>query len=78
MKEILQTMLLREVENILHLNSNILDNSRMEKYMAMENAFSKMARFMKEIMRMDQKKAMDNTLIKMEKYIEESGRKESL
>jgi len=46
MKEILRIMHLREVENILHLNFNISDNLRTEKYMVMENAITKMALFM--------------------------------
>lgn len=78
MKEILRTMHLREVENILHLNFNISDNLRTEKYMVMENAITKMALFMKEIMKMDQNRAMDSTLIKMEKYTKEYGRAENL
>jgi hypothetical protein len=78
MKEILRTMHLREVENILHLNFNISDNLRTEKYMVMENAITKMALFMKEIMKMDQNRAMDSILIKMEKYTKEYGRAENL
>ena len=78
MKEILRTMHLREVENIRHLNFNISDNLRTEKYMVMENAITKMALFMKEIMKMDQNRAMDSTLIKMEKYTKEYGRAENL
>ena len=78
MKEILRTMHLREVENIRHLNFNISDNLRTEKYMVMENAITKMALFMKEIMKMDQNRAMDSILIKMEKYTKEYGRAENL
>lgn len=78
MKEILKTIILREVEDILHLNFNILGNFKMERSMVTENVISKTAHSTKEIIRMDQKKVMDNIPIKREKYTKGYGKKANL